>query len=381
MRVEGSSAGGCDFRCLKANAERCRGKTNPQRRAKELSAHSVGSICPASEAWAEQPLRNPSGWLLALSMSFTVNPSPAIRERSRGEGPEPELAHTTARPRHRQTPAELLGVYVGTAGAGACTETSQDQWDSSAGKPQPAPLPYPAAVSTARVCRDLRAWKQTCACLNQTRGRALSKNVADVKSLSQCPSHKSRDQKFVSHQLQEEISEAQKTGAPLAQIFPQELGSWLSLVPHGHCSLMGTGAEPSTRGTPGAQGCESDGFTATRLERQILQEVGQGLLKRNISPSTHNRGIHSRFSLRAKATSGFCFFPFLREVGQTGHQQMQGTLTQQLARASFSLSPSFGSILWCFISRKSGIYGAPCQQTALRLIGKCLGSVGVISAK
>lgn len=262
VRVEGSSAGGCDFRCLKANAERCRGKTNPQRRAKELSAHSVGSICPASEAWAEQPLRNPSGWLLALSTSFTANPSPAIRERSRGEGPEPELAHTTARPRHRQTPAELLGVYVGTAGAGACTETSQDQWDSSAGKPQPAPLPYPTAVSTARVCRDLRAWKQTCACLNQTRGRALSKNVADVKSLSQCPSHKSRDQKFVSHQLQEEIPEAQKTGAPLAQIFPQELGSWLSLVPLNCLPSWALGLSPA----PGARQVPR-GMKATALQR------------------------------------------------------------------------------------------------------------------
>lgn len=100
----------------------------------------------------------------------------------------------------------------------------------------------------------------------------------------------------------------------------------------------GIWAEPSTTGTPGAHGCESDGFTATRLEPQILQEVGQGSLQRKISTSTHNRGIHSRFSLQAKDTSVFVF-SFSCASGTEGtHEQMQVTLTQQLARAFFSLS-------------------------------------------
>lgn len=54
--------------------------------------------------------------------------------------------------------------------------------------------------------------------------------------------------------------------------------------------------------------CENDSSTATRLELLITQEVGQGSLKSRISTSIHNRGFHSRFSHRAKATSASLLF-------------------------------------------------------------------------
>ena len=78
---------------------------------------------------------------------------------------------------------ELHCIYLGRDGAGAWTKTSQDQSDSSTGKLQTVPLRYSAAASTARVCQDLWAWKQTCACLKQK--QALSKKRADVKHFSQ----------------------------------------------------------------------------------------------------------------------------------------------------------------------------------------------------
>lgn len=58
-----------------------------------------------------------------------------------------------------RTPMELHCIYLGRAGAGAWTKTSQDQSDSTTGKLQTVLLCYPAAVSTARVCQDIWAWK------------------------------------------------------------------------------------------------------------------------------------------------------------------------------------------------------------------------------
>lgn len=64
----------------------------------------------------------------------------------------------------------------------------------------------------------------------------------------------------------------------------------------------GIRTQPSTKGTLDAQ---EDSFTATRVELQIIQEVGQVPLK--ISMFIHHWGIHLRLSPRAKATSHFSF--------------------------------------------------------------------------
>lgn len=74
-------------------------------------------------------------------------------------------------------------IYLGRARAGAWTKTSQDQSDSTTERLQTALLCYPAAVRTVRVCQDLRAWKQICACLKQN--WALPETGADVKHFGQ----------------------------------------------------------------------------------------------------------------------------------------------------------------------------------------------------
>lgn len=163
---KGSNCSSWDFRCLNQTQRDTAAKHSLRETVEDNGAKHKehGLSLPIALMWRfgqNRISKNASRWLIGSDCIICSKYITCDQWRDLGERGAriPTHSHHYKAKLPSRTPMELHCIYLGRARTGAWTKTSQDQSDSTTGKLQTVPLCYPAAVSTARVCQDLRGWK------------------------------------------------------------------------------------------------------------------------------------------------------------------------------------------------------------------------------